>query len=140
MQDTFSLYPSEFWITSGAIQNGVPTNVCQFYIISKCSTNSCIITLNYHRGELHIIKLDLQLSWDHVWDKIINIFEHWNHKTWKTCTKLCDVVQLKVHKATAIRVEKWMESLFKENSNSSNNKHYRWWRKKHDTEPGVSLA
>ena len=26
--DTFSLYPSEFWITSGAIQNGVPTNVC----------------------------------------------------------------------------------------------------------------
>ena len=24
---TFSLYPSKFWITSGAIQNGVPTKV-----------------------------------------------------------------------------------------------------------------
>lgn len=30
--ETFSLYPSEFWITSGAIQNGVPTNVCHGHI------------------------------------------------------------------------------------------------------------
>lgn len=47
---------------------------------------------------------------------------------------------LKVYRVIAIRVEKWMGSLFKENFNFLNNKYYRWWRKKYDIELGVLLV